>query len=808
MGHHVDAGHQQGRSILSFLKKLSLAQKLTGFAALCALPIVILGWSLISEKLSQLKALEKEREGLAYLQQTWPLLVDLYDRQLATGETTPLAAFELAAQSHDASILTAENSKQVLDSIKDGLASDIALPRAAQHIRLVADRSGLTLDRSLDLAYLVAALTQDLPRTVQSAFKAEAAIRALSKSMRLELDQKSSLLVAKNEAEIAVNQTLETITSSFASADDPKVSQALSRPIAGFTSSIEELNQALVKAANARNTFEISSDRASYERATASLVESADNLWRSTQAELARELGERYTILWRNLLLTLGAAAVLLGLSAIALYLTSRSIRVPIAALTSRMDRLRNGDPEFETPFVDHHNEIGDIARALEASRQNAIELSQARLEIDSRLGEETSRSADTSQFLEEIATVVSAARDGQLSQRLSQTGRTGFLSELSRSLNSLLSVIEAGISDTSKVINSLAEGEVNNRMEGSYKGVFAQLMKDVNKLGDQLRLIAGQIGGATAAVQGATREISTGIMDLSNRTEQQASSLEETAASMEELAATVRQNADNAQQANQLAADARQLAVGGGDIANRAVSAMDKIEQSSKQVSEIVGLIQEIAFQTNILALNAAVEAARAGEAGRGFAVVANEVRALAQRSAQASKDIKQLIAHTDGNVTEGVQLVQQAGASLTEITNSVRKVADIISEIAAASQEQSSGIDQVSKAITNMDEMTQQNAALVEETNAALHSAKSQIEQLRQAVSFFRTGLVLDAQAFPVAPELAKLPPASVPSNQPEPSLHDRLRQLAQKMASVTERQERPAVPLTFSKSDWKEF
>jgi methyl-accepting chemotaxis protein len=253
--------------------------------------------------------------------------------------------------------------------------------------------------------------------------------------------------------------------------------------------------------------------------------------------------------------------------------------------------------------------------------------------------------------------------------------------------------------------------------------------------------------------VRGATREIAVGINDLSARTEHQASSLEETTASMEELSATVRQNADNAQEANQVASAARSAAMAGSEVAERAVAAMSGIEDSSRKITEIVGLIQEIAFQTNLLALNASVEAARAGEAGRGFAVVANEVRALAQRAAVASKDIKELIVNSDSQVKGGVELVNQAGTSLGDIVASVKKVADFVSEIAAASGEQSSGIDQVSNAITNMDEMTQQNAALVEETTAALSSAQSQLEDLRQAVDFFKTTQAAPAPQAPTA-------------------------------------------------------
>ncbi len=369
----------------------------------------------------------------------------------------------------------------------------------------------------------------------------------------------------------------------------------------------------------------------------------------------------------------------------------------------------------------------------------------------------------------QEVAGIVHAAGVGDFGQRLETEGKDGFMLELTKGMNELIETVDTGLSETVRIMSALATGDLTQRMSGEYQGSFLKLKEDANGMGEQIASIAKRISGVTVAVQGATQEIASGVSDLSARTEHQASSLEETTASMEELSATVRQNAENAQEANKVAAAARASAVGGGEIAGRAVEAMGKIEASSRQITEIVGLIQEIAFQTNLLALNAAVEAARAGDAGKGFAVVANEVRALAQRSSQASKDIKELIVNSDDRVREGAEMVKQAGGSLEEIVASVKQVAEFVSEIAAASQEQASGIEQVSNSITNMDEMTQQNAALVEETTAALQSAQSQVEDLRQAVAFFKTG---DEGLVPQAAPLG-LPAAENPVRQQQDEL-----------------------------------
>ena len=308
-----------------------------------------------------------------------------------------------------------------------------------------------------------------------------------------------------------------------------------------------------------------------------------------------------------------------------------------------------------------------------------------------------------------------------------------------------LQETIEAIFASTSEVMSAMAEGDLTKTIEGEYEGEFAELQQAVNESIRRISEVVEDINESALSVSSAASEISQGNIDLSQRTEEQASSLEETAASMEELTSTVRQNADNTRQANQLATTAREQAEKGGDVIDKAIKAMSEINASSKKVADIIGVIDEIAFQTNLLALNAAVEAARAGEQGRGFAVVASEVRNLAQRSATAAKEIKSLINDSGEKVKEGTTLVDQTGDALEEIVSGAKKVGDIISEISAAGDEQSAGIEEVSTAVTQMDEMTQQNAALVEEAASASEALDEQGKNLQELMAFFNTGKAL---------------------------------------------------------------
>ena len=322
------------------------------------------------------------------------------------------------------------------------------------------------------------------------------------------------------------------------------------------------------------------------------------------------------------------------------------------------------------------------------------------------------------------------------------------------------------------EVADTVAAGDLTSRIEVTSRDETGRLLQALKSMNESLARTVGTVRVGTDTIAVAAGQVAAGSRDLSSRTEQQASALEETASSMEELTSTVKQNADNARQANKLAESASSVAARGGEVIHQVVNTMDAINASSSKINDIIGVIDGIAFQTNILALNAAVEAARAGEQGRGFAVVATEVRNLAQRSAAAAKEIKGLIGDSSGKVADGSRLVAEAGATMAEIVDSVRRVTDIMSEISAASQEQTAGIEQINQAVAQMDEGTQQNAALVEEAAAASASMQEQAAKLAQAVAVFRIDGEQARAAADVATDVAAPPQRALVTTQAMPA------------------------------------
>jgi methyl-accepting chemotaxis protein len=438
---------------------------------------------------------------------------------------------------------------------------------------------------------------------------------------------------------------------------------------------------------------------------SADMIKSRADLKKSQDAALAatRAAGEqdiRSTILTS---IVISAIAIVIGV--LLAWLIARGITRPILSLNGVMAALSRGRLDSEISGADRNDEIGEMARAVVVFRDAGLEKLRLEQEADDQR-----KAVEAERARSEAAQREAARQVAQVVEGLGQG------------------------------LERLASGDLTYRVNDEWAAEYRKIRDDFNgaigKLQDTIRNIAM----SSLEVSNAAAEISTSTTDLSQRTEEQAASLEQTSASMEEIAATVKKNAENAQHANQLAQGTQDIAGRGGAVVAEAVNAMARIEESSRKISEIISVIDEIARQTNLLALNAAVEAARAGEAGRGFAVVASEVRSLAQRSSQAAKDIKDLIASSSGEVREGVELVNRAGQSLEEILRSIKDVADIVADIATASAEQATGIDQVNRALTQMDEVTQQNSALVEENASTAKTLEDQQSAMAERVGFFR--------------------------------------------------------------------
>ena len=425
------------------------------------------------------------------------------------------------------------------------------------------------------------------------------------------------------------------------------------------------------------------------------------------------------------------------------------------------MAELAHGNFDVVLPGLGRKDEIGDVAAAVGMFKVKAAEKAdrdaQAQTDIDRKTSIE--RDAATAkvmnEFDEAVGGIVKAAMDGDFAQRVALEGKEGVVLNLAGALNTMCDNIGGVLDDLVAMMGSLAQGDLTRRITADCRGAFGTLKDSANTTAERLSEIVSDIKSAASEVANVATEISTSTTELSGRTEGQAADLEKTSAAMEEISATVRKNAENAQVADQLTTRTREIAGGTGEVVATAVKAMSRIEGSSGKIADIIGVIDEIARQTNLLALNAAVEAARAGEAGRGFAVVASEVRSLAQRSAQAAKDINNLITKSSTEVKEGVGLVNQAGKSLGEIVDSIKKVADLVADIATASAEQATGLDQVNKALTQMDEVTQQNSALVEENAATAKTLETQSAAMTERVAFFQLGQAADpGRAPPDAP------------------------------------------------------
>ena len=463
--------------------------------------------------------------------------------------------------------------------------------------------------------------------------------------------------------------------------------------------------------------------------------------------------------------LAIGAAAILALVALGLVWFGAGFISGPIQKMTAIMRQLAQGKYDLDVPYQQGKDEIGNMARAVEVFRENGLKISQmTEAEAARIVADEQQRRAMMTDLQAAFGEVVDAAIAGDFTKRVHAEFPDAELNSLARSVNSLVETVDSGVSETGIVLGALARTDLTVRMQGNFSGAFAKLKNDANAVAETLSDVVGQLKQTSRSIKTATGEILSGANDLSERTTKQAATIEETSAAMEQLAHTVLQNADRARDANADAQLVSRTAEEGGEVMSRATKAMEQISTSSGKISNIIGLIDDIAFQTNLLALNASVEAARAGDAGKGFAVVAVEVRRLAQSAAQASSDVKALIEASSGEVGAGTKLVAEAAAKLAAMLEAARSNSALMEGMARDSREQAAAIEEVTVAVRQMDEMTQHNAALVEQTNAAIEQTEAQASELDRIVAVFHTD---DRSAAPQPTVSKPARPASRPAS-----------------------------------------
>jgi methyl-accepting chemotaxis protein len=482
----------------------------------------------------------------------------------------------------------------------------------------------------------------------------------------------------------------------------------------------------------------------------------------------------------RLAMLAVGGGLVLVA--AFLAFLFARIITKPISRLTRTMEELARGNHSVEIYGQGRGDEIGEMAAAVQVFKENAQQVT-AMTEGERSASEQ--RRIDRARMMHELQAafgeVVDAAVAGDFSRRVEARFADAELNKLAESVNHLVETVDRGVSETGQVLDALAGTDLTHRVEGDYQGAFLKLKTDTNAVAERLTEIVGDLRTTSRSLKTATGEILSGANDLSERTTKQAATIEETSATMEQLASTVMQNSERAQEASGVATSVTHAAEDGGRVMGEATEAMQRITASSAKISNIIGLIDDIAFQTNLLALNASVEAARAGEAGKGFAVVAVEVRRLAQSAAGASRDVKVLIEQSAGEVKGGSKLVAEAAAKLATMLTAARSSSELMDGIARESREQASAIEEVNVAIRQLDEMTQHNAALVEETNAAIEQTEAQASELDRIVDVFT---IAGAQPQPQAQRVVEqeAPPVTAGIR----GLQDRVRRAAKSYLS----------------------
>ena len=677
----ADARPRKGSDLLQFVNgRLSLAARMGLVSVLFLAPAALLIWLFIGQSWKDIAFAQKEIAGVEYLQRIWPAIT-------AAASGNPAVAFQ-PDEKQDRLFNAADASRALAGAKPDErLAAGLSLFVA------VSDGSNLTLDPDLDSYYAMDATTLRLPGLLAAATAVEREALAAN-------TDRTPLALALDRMHSQLDGAVGSLSATMKDNAAGDTRHALERPTSEVSAAAAAMQQRGDQVLKGASSSALSGDKAT-------LQTRVDAGWQATAAELKRLLQLRVRTLVGRLLTNMAiVVAALAGAISVAVII-SRGLSRRIRDALKAMDQLAANDLDANIPHLSDRNETGRIARALELFKLSLLE----RAELQDR----------------------AAVQHEEAEERLRRTE----------------AAFKAAGQDQADVVHALASGlsrlsagDLSFRLTEALPSEYRQVQDDFNDAMAQLRdAMAVIVGNAEGMIVGA-EQISQAADDLSQRTEHQAATLEETAAALDEITSTVRRTAEGAAEVNAAMGSARTDAERSGDVVRKAVSAMSEIERSSGEISQIIGVIDEIAFQTNLLALNAGVEAARAGDAGRGFAVVAQEVRALAQRSADAAKEIKALISTSSRQVSDGAELVSQTGAALERIASHVTEISSVVSEIAASAQEQSAGLSQVNTAFNQMDQVTQQNAAMVQQATAAGRSLAEKARGLAKLVGHFELG------------------------------------------------------------------
>lgn len=725
------------------MNKLKYPKKMALIAAIAILVVIILIYQLISQSMSIMRFSNKELLGIQYINplvqvmeqiqsyrgtENLLLLGDVSQKSKLDSERDDIEEAILAVDKKEAELGTTLKTKEEWNTIKakwqaiknstsgspeksnfDSLS--VLVTSIGNLIVTACDTSNLTLDPDIDTYYFMDTYCTKIPRFTEEA----SLIRDIGTKILM-----TKTLTKPEENKLVINKTLMDQFNKVGIKTNIDKSIAARPSLGDF---FEPLTGLLVTHTNDLTQLvdstllanDLTVNPVSFSNQYTTLINSSYKLYAATGDTLYSMIKERVNSILSQLYTNLAIVTISLLLFIYLFIGIYYSIVNSIQSLVRGSETLANGDLTAEV-VLETNDELVQVASGFNTMRNTL------------------------SKIITELHQVVSGATQGDLTKRIKLEGKNGFSRDLSEAVNLVSDSFQTVISETTRVLDCLSKGDLTQRITHEYKGSFGDLKNYINMTMESLEKLVTNIKISTETINTAAKEIAMGNNDLAKRTEQQAAFLEETAASIDQVTSTVKRNADNAKQANQLAQSASDVAIKGGTVVSEVIDTMTVINDSSRKVADIISVIDDIAFQTNILALNAAVEAARAGEQGRGFAVVATEVRNLAQRTSAAAKEIKMLISTSVENVAGGAKLVDQAGNTMGEIVKAVNKVTEIMGEIASASVEQSNGIEQVNQAIVQMDQVTQQNTALVEEAAAASGSMEAQTNKMDNLVNLFK--------------------------------------------------------------------